>query len=103
MYPICQNNVLKLLGKRAKAKQESADCVDKDGSEKKKIKYTRFAYPGSSEWPATSVQVREAVGLVNSESCTNTEVEEREATTEDRAPGPGNSSPEVNSKCSTED
>ncbi|KAJ5537862.1 Chitinase II [Penicillium frequentans] len=92
-----KNNVLKLLGKRAKAKQESADCEDKDSSVKK-IKYTRFAYPGSSKWPATSIQVREAVGLVNSESCTNTEVEEREATTEDRAPGPGNSSPEVNTE-----
>lgn len=92
-----QRNVLRLLEKRAKAKKETLICKDKDGT-KKTIHYTRFAYPGAGEWPATSIQVREAIVLANSGSCTSTTVEEQEASTEDRKPGENNSPPAINSK-----
>jgi hypothetical protein len=86
-----------LLQKRAKAKKEFLNCEDDDKT-KKKVTYTRFAYPGASQWPITFVQVREAIVVVNADGCTETKVHERQATAEELQPGENNSPPKINSK-----
>jgi hypothetical protein len=86
-----------LLGKRAKAKKEFIDCEDDDKT-KTRVHYTRFAYPGASEWPLTSVQAREAIVNAKMGSCTETEVREQEATEADLNAGENNSPPNINSK-----
>jgi hypothetical protein len=88
------------LKKRAKAKKETVRCVDDDGTEKQ-VPYTRFAYPGASDWPLTSIQAREAIVSQDADSCTEAEVHEREATAEDLQPGENNSPPKINRKCTS--
>ncbi|KAJ5848907.1 CAZyme family GH18 [Penicillium rubens] len=90
-------DVLVLLGKRAKAKKEFIDCEDDDKT-KTRVHYTRFAYPGASEWPLTSVQAREAIVNAKMGSCTETEVREQEATEADLNAGENNSPPNINTE-----
>ncbi|KAJ5981002.1 hypothetical protein N7481_008300 [Penicillium waksmanii] len=45
--------------------------------------FKKFAYPGASQWPITSIQVQEAIVVQNENRCSATGVTERPARAED--------------------
>lgn len=87
------------LEKRANVKKEEVKCTDEKGD--KLIQYTRFAYPGASKWALKTACAQEAVDFKEEESCTTTEVVERQATADDLKPGDNNEAPHINSERSS--
>ncbi|KAJ5787585.1 CAZyme family GH18 [Penicillium paradoxum] len=85
------------LQTRAKAAKKSIICKTVDGVIKT-IEYTRFAYPGPSDWLQEGVQkpsavkqkmIEEAVDLDDAEDCGNCDVRQREATKSELKPDTG--------------
>jgi hypothetical protein len=68
--------VLNHLEKRAKAKKLTFSCKDAEGTNQQ-ITYTRWAYPGGTEWDLASDTALHAVDFVDEADCGNTAVEER--------------------------
>ena len=87
------------LKKRANAKKEIVECEDEKG--KREVKYTRFGYPGASKWGLKTACAQQAIDFKEEESCTTTEVVERQATADDLKPGPNNEDLHINSERSS--